>query len=180
MKTSLIFFDHTLVRKHSERIHQKKGGTTALQQNYYSFTQLSAFEAFDWPTRSGWRLFLNIGMEYVKIIKAETLNLMIHSYYLNNILWSTHLPKHKHKACTTPTIIPLTLTHHLSTKSSPKPHLKKNIKAKHDTLNPNLKIITSNIQTYAPWTLPIFYFIFFHGFAVEHGELTVIHDSKFN
>jgi len=47
MKTSLIFFDHTLVRKHSERIHQKKGGTTALQQNYYSFTQLSAFEAFD-------------------------------------------------------------------------------------------------------------------------------------
>ena len=76
------------------------------QQNYYSFTQLSAFEAFDWPTRSGWRLFLNIGMEYVKIIKAETLNLMINSYYLNNILWSTHLPKHKHKARTTPTIIP--------------------------------------------------------------------------
>ena len=47
-------------------------------------------------------------------------------------------------------------------------------------VEPQHKIITSNIQTYAPWTLPIFYFIFFHGFAVEHGELMVIHDSKFN
>ena len=149
------------------------------QQNYYSFTQLSAFEAFDWPTRSGWRLFLNIGMEYVKIIKAETLNLMINSYYLNNILWSTHLPKHKHKARTTPTIIPSRWHITWAPNLPPNPTWKKHqSQAWH--VEPQHKIITSNIQTYAPWTLPIFYFIFFHGFAVEHGELMVIHDSKFN
>ena len=101
-------------------------------------------------------LLLNIGMEYVKIIKAETLKRMMNSYYLDNILWSTHLPKHKHKARTIPTIIPLTLTHHLSTKSSPKPHLKKNIKAKHDTLNPNIKSQKTTYKHMRPEPCPFF------------------------
>ena len=128
-KHLLIFFDHTLVRKtqwentpkkRRERQHYNK--TVTRLHSCQLLKHLIDQRGLDGDC------FLNIGMEYVKIIKAETLNLMINSYYLNNILWSTHLPKHKHKACTTPTIIPLTLTHHLSTKSSPKPHLKKTSK----------------------------------------------------